>query len=107
MLLEDINYLHGQIIKEIRTPTPSGTKSLILLFFMAYIREVAGNRQTELKTPVRNSTEWAGLEQAGVKTVAEFLDNFSITDGSTCGEYLFDWSLPINAPKEGVHLVYQ
>ena len=45
-----------------------------------------------VKTPSTYSTEWANLEEAESKNVAAFIDQ-KIRD-----HYLFDWSLPLNAP---------
>jgi hypothetical protein len=48
-----------------------------------------------IKVPSAYSTEWAGLETVGIRRVADFLDK------PEEGQYLFDWSLPINAPELG------
>ena len=39
------------------------------------------------------SMEWANLQEVQVQTVKEFIDS------KASGYYLFDWSLPLNAPE--------
>ena len=46
-----------------------------------------------VKTPNRFSSQWARLEEVVSKKVADFLDQ------KKAGHYLFDWSLPLNAPE--------
>ena len=56
-----------------------------------------------MKRPVTGSTEWAGLETEGLKTVSEFLTSLEINVGCESEmenkEYLFDWSLLLHAPE--------
>jgi len=60
---------------------------------LEHIRSVCADRVVSVKrTSSVDSTEWAGLEDAESKRVADFLDH-KISD-----HYLFDWSLPLNAP---------
>ncbi len=59
------------------------------------IRSLVGTRSVSIKAPSTYSTEWAGLETVGLRRVADFLDK------PEEGQYLFDWSLPINAPELG------
>ena len=66
------------------------------------IREHLGEQQVELKHRVRGSCEWAGLERAGGGRVGEFIASLdAVAVGTGIGAeapYLFDWSLPQNAP---------
>jgi hypothetical protein len=64
---------------------------------------VCGRKSASIKSPSDHSAEWAGLETVAVKTVADFLDQ------RLEGHYLFDWSLPINAPELGkwAHFYYE
>ena len=57
-----------------------------------FYREMCGESRVAVKTPSTYSTEWANLEEAESKNVAAFIDQ-KIRD-----HYLFDWSLPLNAP---------
>ncbi len=63
--------------------------------FLYDIRSLVGTRSVSIKAPSAYSTEWAGLETVGIRRVADFLDK------PEEGQYLFDWSLPINAPELG------
>ena len=73
------------------TNVPPPTKDKWTLKF---IQEKAGDCKFEVKTPTSGSTEWAGLETSGQKTVAQFLSGRVPGDA----QYLFDWSLPLYAP---------
>ncbi|KAL1526408.1 hypothetical protein AB1Y20_015120 [Prymnesium parvum] len=55
----------------------------------------------ELKTRVEGSCSWAGLENAGDSTIGNFVDSLHQEQGKGSVEmrYLFDWSLPLNAPS--------
>jgi len=55
----------------------------------------------ELKTRVEGSCSWAGLENAGDSTIGSFVDSLHQEQGKGSVEmrYLFDWSLPLNAPS--------
>ncbi|XP_023323479.1 bifunctional arginine demethylase and lysyl-hydroxylase JMJD6 isoform X3 [Eurytemora carolleeae] len=58
-----------------------------------YIRSQAGESKVTVKSSCPESTEWANLQDVKVQTVHDFLDQTSSQN------YLFDWSLPLNAPK--------
>ena len=64
---------------------------------LEYFKETIGDKTFEGKIPDARSTEWAGLEVAGVKKLSHFLESFSSPSSSS--EYLFDWSLPLHAPE--------
>ncbi|KAL8576600.1 hypothetical protein ACOMHN_025075 [Nucella lapillus] len=61
---------------------------------LRHIRQVAGECPARVKRSVQGSVEWAGLEESRLVRVSEFLD--SMEQG--CGDYLFDWSLPLHCP---------
>lgn len=58
-----------------------------------------------LKHSVKNSCEWARLENKEKITVSEYiewiegLDDKNQLDRNTSPGYLFDWSLPIHSPS--------
>ena len=62
-----------------------------------FIKSTIGSCKFEVKKPVKSSTEWAGLETDGSKSVSEFLELFDKDDNNV--EYLFDWSLPLYGPS--------
>ncbi|KAG8467241.1 hypothetical protein KFE25_000557 [Diacronema lutheri] len=68
----------------------------------------AAARRVRLKRREAHSSEWARLEDAPLdagapETLGEVIDG--LADGA-CGDYLFDWSLPINCPEllDGVRI---
>jgi len=63
---------------------------------LEFIKEKAGRKVVDVKVPETISTEWAGLEKVGQKTVSDFLQDLQ---HHASQEYLFDWSLPLNAPE--------
>jgi len=74
------------IICQAESPTPSP-------WTLNHIRSSCGDARVAVKTPSSHSTEWANLEEAESKKVSAFIDQ-KIRD-----HYLFDWSLPLNAPN--------
>lgn len=49
-----------------------------------------------LKKSVKDSVQWARLEDSRVTKVKEFISGIH---GNETEEYLFDWSLPEHCPK--------
>ena len=64
-----------------------------LLLSLTLFRSQAGESKVTVKSSCPESTEWANLQDVKVQTVHDFLDQTSSQN------YLFDWSLPLNAPK--------
>jgi len=60
-----------------------------------FIEAKAEDCKFDAKVSVSGSTEWAGLESGGQRSVSHFLS--SLRDESS-EEYLFDWSLPLHCP---------
>lgn len=60
---------------------------------LEHIATVAGGCSVDIKTPVKGSCEWAGLEGDGRVNVCDFIQD------KTPGHYLFDWSLPLYCPQ--------
>ena len=92
-----------------RTSTPviltgAGTAMSSKPWTLDWLREVAGSTRVALKRPDPGSIAWAGLEDAEDTTVGAFIDAVAAGSGGGPGasgttRYLFDWSLPINAPE--------
>ncbi|CAG2212437.1 unnamed protein product [Mytilus edulis] len=63
-----------------------------------HVKEIAGNCTVTLKKPVKQSVEWARLENSRTVPVSTYIDQ--IIDNTLAEPlYLFDWSLPINCPS--------
>eukprot|EP00088_Acartia_fossae_P012019 TRINITY_DN16148_c0_g1_i2.p1 TRINITY_DN16148_c0_g1~~TRINITY_DN16148_c0_g1_i2.p1 ORF type:complete len:266 (-),score=30.96 TRINITY_DN16148_c0_g1_i2:69-827(-) len=60
---------------------------------LQHIKNVCGSKQVSLKAPRPHSSEWAGLENEPVTRVEDYLT--ALPEHL----YLFDWSLPLNAPE--------
>jgi len=60
---------------------------------LEHIATVAGGCSVDIRTPVKGSCEWAGLEGDGRVKVFDFIKD------KTPGHYLFDWSLPLYCPQ--------
>ena len=68
-----------------------------------FLKQTIGKCKFEVKRPVTGSTEWAGLETEGLKTVSEFLTSLETKSENQSNQenkdYLFDWSLLLHAPE--------
>ncbi|VDI62083.1 Hypothetical predicted protein [Mytilus galloprovincialis] len=63
-----------------------------------HVKEIAGNCTVTLKKPVKQSVEWARLENSQTVPVSTYINQ--IIDNTLAEPlYLFDWSLPINCPS--------
>ena len=52
-----------------------------------------------LKKCVKESVQWARLEDSKVTTVREFISGIHDNSQECNNMYLFDWSLPLHCPK--------
>ncbi|XP_062594461.1 bifunctional arginine demethylase and lysyl-hydroxylase JMJD6-like [Saccostrea cucullata] len=67
---------------------------------LQFIKRFAGDIAVTLKHSVKNSCEWASLENKEKTTVSDYIDRIeSPPEGGPCEGYLFDWSLPIHCPS--------
>ncbi|CAC5424115.1 JMJD6 [Mytilus coruscus] len=62
-----------------------------------HVKEIAGNCTVTLKKPVKQSVEWARLENSLTVQVSTYINQI-INNKMDDPLYLFDWSLPINCP---------
>ena len=58
-----------------------------------------GDREVMLKKCVKESVQWARLEDSKVTTVREFISGIHDNSQECNNMYLFDWSLPLHCPK--------
>ncbi|XP_061191291.1 bifunctional arginine demethylase and lysyl-hydroxylase JMJD6-like [Saccostrea echinata] len=64
------------------------------------IKNFTGDIAVTLKHSVKNSSEWASLENKEMTTVSEYINRIEgLPESRQCEGYLFDWSLPIHCPS--------